>query len=217
MQQIAGWLEKLGMSEYTRRFAENGIDISILRDLTDQDLKDLGVLLGHRRKILRAISELSSAVPLTTEPAVGTEPKAQDSAERRQVTVMFSDLVGSTALSARMDPEDLREVISAYQKCVADTVGRFGGFVAQYMGDGVLIYFGYPQAHEDDAEQAVRAGLELVVAITALKSSVPIQTRIGIATGLVVVGDLIGSGSAQEQAIVGETPNLAARLQGVAE
>ena len=130
---------------------------------------------------------------------------------------MFSDLVGSTALSARMDPEDLREVISAYQKCVAETVQRFGGFVAKYMGDGVLIYFGYPQAHEDDAERAVRAGLELVAAVTALKSPVPLQTRVGIATGLVVVGDLIGSGEAQERGIVGETPNLAARLQGIAE
>ena len=130
---------------------------------------------------------------------------------------MFSDLVGSTALSARMDPEDLREVISAYQKCVAETVGRFGGFVAKYMGDGVLIYFGYPQAHEDDAEQAVRAGLELVAAVGALKTHAPLQSRVGIATGLVVVGDLIGSGASQEQAIVGETPNLAARLQGVAE
>jgi class 3 adenylate cyclase len=130
---------------------------------------------------------------------------------------MFSDLVGSTALSARMDPEDLREVISAYQKCVAGAVQRFGGFVAKYMGDGVLIYFGYPQAHEDDAERAVRAGLELVVAVAALKSSVPIQARVGIATGLVVVGELIGSGEAQERGIVGETPNLAARLQGLAE
>src|SRR5437660_6690904 len=130
---------------------------------------------------------------------------------------MFSDLVGSTALSARMDPEALREVISAYQKCVAETVGRFGGFVAKYMGDGVLVYFGYPQAHEDDAERAVRAGLELVHAVTALKSSAPLQARVGIATGLVVVGDLIGSGEAQERGIVGETPNLAARLQGVAE
>ena len=130
---------------------------------------------------------------------------------------MFSDLVGSTALSARMDPEDLREVISAYQKCVAETVQRFGGFVAKYMGDGVLIYFGYPQAHEDDAERAVRAGLELVAAVGGLKTHAPLQTRIGIATGLVVVGDLIGSGASQEQAIVGETPNLAARLQGVAE
>ena len=140
-----------------------------------------------------------------------------DAAERRQVTVMFSDLVGSTALSARLDPEDLREVISAYQKCVAETVRRFGGFVAKYMGDGVLIYFGCPQAHEDDAERAVRAGLEIVAAITALKSSVPLQARIGIATGLVVVGDLIGSGEAQERGIIGETPNLAARLQGIAE
>jgi class 3 adenylate cyclase len=131
--------------------------------------------------------------------------------------VMFSDLVGSTALSARMDPEDLREVISAYQKCVAETVRRFGGFVAKYLGDGVLVYFGYPQAHEDDAERAVKAGLELVAAVGSLKTSTPPQTRVGIATGLVVVGDLIGSGAAQEQAIVGETPNLAARLQGIAE
>ena len=130
---------------------------------------------------------------------------------------MFSDLVGSTALSARMDPEDLREVISAYQRCVAETVRRFGGFVAKYMGDGVLIYFGYPQAHEDDAERAVRAGLQLIAAVTALKSPVLLQTRVGIATGLVVVGDLIGSGEAQERGIVGETPNLAARLQGIAE
>ena len=145
------------------------------------------------------------------------EPKPQDTAERRQVTVMFSDLVGSTALSARMDPEDLREVISAYQKCVAETVQRFGGFVAKYMGDGVLVYFGYPQAHEDDAERAVRAGLELVAAVSGLKTHAPLQTRVGIATGLVVVGDLIGSGASQEQAIVGETPNLAARLQGIAE
>ena len=128
---------------------------------------------------------------------------------------MFSDLVGSTALSARMDPEDLREVISAYQKCVAETVQRFGGFVAKYMGDGVLIYFGYPQAHEDDAERAVRAGLEMVTAVTALKTHAALQTRVGIATGLVVVGDLIGSGASQEQAIVGETPNLAARLQAL--
>src|ERR1700731_3508358 len=214
---IAEWLASLGLSEYAERFAENGIDISVLRDLTDQDLKDIGVLLGHRRKILRAIGELSSAAALTTEPAVGTESKAQDTAERRQVTVMFSDLVGSTALSARMDPEDLRDVISAYQKCVTETVQRFGGFVAKYMGDGVLVYFGYPQAHEDDAERAVRAGLGLVAAVSGLKTHAPLQTRVGIATGLVVVGDLIGSGASQEQAIVGETPNLAARLQGIAE
>src|SRR5262244_1051270 len=218
MQQIADWLEKLGLSEYTARFAENGIDISVLRYLTDQDLKDIGVLLGHRRKMLAAISELTGATPVTSEAAaVEAQPKAQDSAERRQVTVMFSDLVGSTALSARMDPEDLRELISAYRKCAAEAVRRFGGFLARYMGDGVLVYFGYPEAHEDDAERAVRAGLELITAVIALKTPASLQTRVGIATGLVVVGDLIGSGEAQERAIVGETPNLAARLQGIAE
>jgi len=154
---------------------------------------------------------------VTPEPAARAEQKPQDTAERRQVTVMFSDLVGSTALSARMDPEDLREVISAYQKCVAETVQRFGGFAAKYMGDGVLVYFGYPQAHEDDAERAVRAGLELIGAVSSIKSDASLQTRVGIATGLVVVGDLVGSGEAQERGIVGETPNLAARLQGIAE
>jgi class 3 adenylate cyclase len=172
--------------------------------------------------MLRAIRELGASQIATaterqaTAPAA-SEPAPKDTAERRQVTVMFSDLVGSTALSARMDPEDLREVISAYQKCVAETVQRFGGFVAKYMGDGVLVYFGYPQAHEDDDERAVRAGLELVQAVGGLKSSAPLQTRVGIATGLVIVGDLVGSGEAQERGIVGETPNLAARLQGIAE
>ena len=216
MQQIADWLEKLGMSEYAERFTESDIDTSVLRDLTDQDLKELGVSLGHRRKMLRAIAELAGASLTSPQPTL-TERKPQDTAERRQVTVMFSDLVGSTALSARMDPEDLREVISAYQKCVAETVQRFGGFVAKYMGDGVLVYFGYPQAHEDDSERAVRAGLELVAAVSDLKTHAALQTRVGIATGLVVVGDLIGAGASQEQAIVGETPNLAARLQGIAE
>jgi class 3 adenylate cyclase len=214
MQQIADWLEKLGMPEYSERFSENKIDVSVLPHLTDQDLKDIGVPLGHRRKMLAAITEFAAAT--ATEPKV-FEPKPQETAERRQVTVMFSDLVGSTALSVRMDPEDLREVISAYQKCVAETVRRFGGYVAKYLGDGVLVYFGYPQAHEDDAERAVRAGLELIGAVSALKSNAPLQTRVGIATGLVVVGDLIGSGEAQERGIVGETPNLAARLQGIAE
>ena len=172
MQDLAEWLEKLGMSEYAQRFAENGVDVSVLPHLTDQDLKDVGVLLGHRRKMLAAIAELVGAVQAPPQPAL-TELKPQDTAERRQVTVMFSDLVGSTALSARIDPEDLREVISAYQKVVADTVQRFGGFVAKYMGDGVLVYFGYPQAHEDDVERAVRAGLELIQEVAALKSIVP--------------------------------------------
>jgi class 3 adenylate cyclase len=174
------------------------------------------VPLGHRRKMLAAIAEDIDSIQVPPQPALKSS-KPQDTAERRQVTVMFSDLVGSTALSARMDPEDLREVISAYQKCVAATVQRFGGFVAKYMGDGVLVYFGYPQAHEDDAERAVRAGLELIGAVSEIKPNVPLQTRVGIATGMVVVGDLVGSGEAQERGIVGETPNLAARLQGVAE
>jgi class 3 adenylate cyclase len=188
MQQIADWLEKLGMSEYAPLFAENRIDFSVLPDLTDEHLKDLGLPLGDRLKMLRSIRELSAAASVPPKP----EPISQDSAERRQVTVFFSDLVGSTALSARMDPEDLREVISAYQKCVAEIVQRFGGFVAKFMGDGVLVYFGYPQAHEDDAERAVRAGLELVTAVGGLKTRAPLHTRVGIATGLVVTGGLRG-------------------------
>src|SRR5580698_8678038 len=196
---LGGWLRSLGLGQYEAAFRENAIDLSILPDLTDQDLEKIGVLLGHRRKLLRAIANLdtrqASASNVAT-PAT-TDASPHDTAERRQVTVMFSDLVGSTALSARMDPEDLREVISAYQKCVAETVGRFSGLVAKYMGDGVLVYFGYPQAHEDDAAQAVRAGLELIGAVSSLKHDAPLQTRVGIATGLVVVGDLIGSGEAQ--------------------
>ncbi len=214
---IDGWLRGIGLAEYAEMFRANDINIELLGQLTNDDLKDIGVVsLGHRKKLLEAIAERAGAVSSSPQPAL-SEPQAQDSAERRQVTVMFSDLVGSTALSGQMDPEDLRELISAYQTCVAETVRRHGGFVAKYLGDGVLVYFGYPQAHEDDAEQAVRAGLETIAAVTALKMLVPLQTRVGIATGLVVVGDLIGSGQAQERGIVGETPNLAARLQGVAE
>src|SRR5262252_3367835 len=217
MQQIADWLERLGMSEYAQCFAENRIDISVLRYLTDQDLKDIGVPLGHRRVMLAAIAKSAGVAATRPEPAPQIEAKVEESAERRQVTVMFSDLVGSTALSARMDPEDLRDVISGYQKCVAETVRRFDGFVARYLGDGVLVYFGYPLAHEDDAERAVRAGLELIAAVSGMKTHASLQTRVGIATGLVVVGELIGSGEAQERGIVGETPNFAARLQGIAE
>src|SRR5262249_16260196 len=183
---IVVWLRSLGLEQYEAAFRENGVDETVLPKLTAEDVKDLGVTaVGHRRKLLEAITELRSA---KTEPppaeASSPAPVAQSkdtAAERRQVTVMFSDLVGSTALSARIDPEDLREVISAYQKCVADTVQRFGGYVAKYMGDGVLVYFGYPEAHEDDAERAVSAGLELIVAVTALKASVSLQARVGIA------------------------------------
>jgi class 3 adenylate cyclase len=217
---VVVWLRRLGLGKYEAAFRENEIDETVLPNLTAEDLKDLGVgIVGHRRKILDAIAalrvvETAKAPSATVVSKTDTTPKDP---ERRQVTVMFSDLVGSTALSARMDPEDLREVISAYQKCVAETVGRFGGFVAKYMGDGVLVYFGYPQAHEDDAERAVRAALDLVAAVSGLKTHTTLQTRVGIATGLVVVGDVIGSGEAQERGIVGETPNLAARLQGIAE
>jgi class 3 adenylate cyclase len=221
---IVVWLRSLGLGKYEAAFRENDIDETVLPGLTHETLKELGVAsIGHRVKLLDAIAALrddtSGKTPSVDAATASSAPSAQpeDRAERRQVTVMFSDLVGSTALSARMDPEDLREVISAYQKCVAETVQSFGGFVAKYMGDGVLIYFGYPQAHEDDAERAVRAGLELIAAVGGLTTHAPLQTRVGIATGLVVVGDLIGSGASQEQAIVGETPNLAARLQGITE
>jgi class 3 adenylate cyclase len=216
---VVVWLRGLGLGKYEAVFRENEINERVLPSLTAEDLKELGVTaLGHRRILLDAIAALrADAGGKAPSVDVATSAAPEDRPERRQVTVMFSDLVGSTALSARMDPEDLREVISAYQKCVAEAVQRFGGFVAKFMGDGVLIYFGYPQAHEDDADRAVRAGLELVAAVGTLKSHAPLQTRVGIATGLVVVGDLIGSGASQERAIVGETPNLAARLQGVAE
>ena len=217
IMDIVVWLRGLGLGKYEAAFRENEIDETVLPSLTHETLKELGVAaVGHRLKLLDAIAALrsdASGKALSLDAgATSSTPSAhpEDRAERRQVTVMFSDLVGSTALSARMDPEDLREVISAYQKCVAATVQRFGGFVAKFMGDGVLIYFGYPQAHEDDAERAVRAGLELVTAVSDLKTHATLRTRVGIATGLVVVGDLIGSGASQEQAIVGETPNLAA-------
>jgi class 3 adenylate cyclase/predicted ATPase len=220
---VVVWLRNLGLGRYEAAFRENDIDETVLPSLTHENLKELGVgSLGHRVKLLDAIAALRSDASGKTpslDASASSAPTVspEDRAERRQVTVMFSDLVGSTALSARMDPEDLREVTSSYQKCVAETVGRFGGFVAKYMGDGVLVYFGYPQAHEDDAERAVRAGLELVGAVGSLKTREALQTRIGIATGLVVVGDLIGAGASQEQGIVGETPNLAARLQGIAQ
>jgi class 3 adenylate cyclase len=221
VMDVGGWLRRLGLEQYEAAFRENKIDAIVLPRLTAEDLKDLGVgFVGDRRKLLDAIATLrtkaSAPTPLSDTPSE-TDKTASDAAERRQVTVMFADMVGSTALSGRMDPEDLREVISAYQRCVADTVGRFGGFVAKYMGDGVLIYFGYPAAHEDDAERAVRTGLALIEAVATLPTPEPVRVRIGAATGLVVIGDLLGSGEAQERGIVGETPNLAARLQGIAE
>jgi len=211
-RDIAAWLQGLGLSEYAGRFAENRIDFSVLRDLTDEDFKELGIVLGDRRKLLRAIGELG-------QNETSQSPTVAGSAERRQLTVMFCDLVGSTSLSAQLDPEDLREVIGAYHRCCTITVEEHGGFVAKYMGDGVLIYFGYPQAHEHDAERAVQTGLALIKAASKLVAPDGSQlcVRVGIATGLVVVGDLLGSGESQERGVVGETPNLAARLQGIAE
>jgi class 3 adenylate cyclase/predicted ATPase len=209
VEQIADWLTKLDLGEYAQRFAANGIDFGVLPDLTDHDLEKLGVLLGHRRKILRAIADNRAAV----------EALRRDDAERRQLTVMFCDLVGSTGLSTHLDIEDFRDVIAAYHGCCAGTIKREGGFVARYLGDGVLAYFGYPHAHEDDAERAARAGLALINAVAKIGTQTmsTLHARVGIATGLVIVGDSIGEGIAQEQAIVGETANLAARLQTMAE
>ena len=216
---VGEWLRSLGLSRYEGAFREAEIGPDVLPDLTDSDLEKLGVPLGDRKRLLKAIASFGPAQMVAEPRGPSPTPSSTDAAERRQLTVMFCDLVGSTAMSARLDPEDMREVIAAYQKCVSETVRRFGGFVAKYMGDGVLVYFGYPQAHEHDAERAVQAGLGLVEAAPKLNTAagVPLQVRVGIATGLVVVGDLIGAGSAQEQAVVGETPNLAARLQGLAE
>ena len=211
---VVAWLRGLGLERYEAAFRDNEIDWEALPKLTAEDLKDLGVVLGsHRRKLLEAIAALQNEVSPVAETAV-----AVSTAERRQLTVMFCDLVGSTALSARLDPEDLREVYAAYHGAVANAVRSFDGFVAEYMGDGVLVYFGYPRAHEDDAERAIRAGLVVVDAVARLDvRSVKPQARVGIGTGLVVVGDLIGEGSAREQSVVGETPNLAARLQALAD
>src|SRR6516162_9928947 len=211
---IEAWLQGLGLERYVLTFRDNEIDWEVLPKLTSEDLREIGVAaIGHRRKLLDAIAALGPEGPAAAVTAAPSDAPAPVEAERRQLTVTFCDLVGSTPLATRYDPEDLREIVGAYHRCVADTVARFAGFVAKYMGDGVLIYFGYPEAHEDDAEQAVRAGLALIDAIGELQAPQRLQVRIGIATGLVVVGDLIGAGSAQEQTIVGETPNLAARLQ----
>src|SRR6266446_4902418 len=217
MKGIAEWLASIGLSEYAQRFAENAIDLSVIRDLTEQDLKDLGVLLGHRRRILRAIAELDGVARAPTETA--TEPALRDQPERRHLTVMICDLVGSTAMSVRLDPEDMGAVIDAYHAACARITRSYDGFLADFRGDGILAYFGYPCAHEDDAERTVRAGLDIIAAIAKLETRAgePLAVRIGIATGLVVVGDLSREGALREHAVVGETPNLAARLQALAE
>jgi class 3 adenylate cyclase/predicted ATPase len=222
---ITHWLDDLGLSQYASDFTENAIDLEVLPELTEADLESLGVLLGHRKKILKAIAGLSiGAGGATPQPEVSQTTGAQEpsptlsKAERRQLTVMFCDLVGSTALSQRLDPEDLREVMRRYQDAVAGAITRYGGYVAKFLGDGVLAYFGWPRAHEDQAERAVRAGMDAVAAVVKLKldNNVELQARVGIATGRVVVGDLVGEVTKEAEAVAGETPNLAARLQGVA-
>lgn len=214
---VRAWLVSLGLGEYADAFGSHDIDEEVLPSLTADDLTALGITsIGHRRKLLSGIAALAEDQirPTTARPP---PPPSESRAERRQLTVMFVDLVGSTALATRLDPEDLREIIGAYHRCVADTVAHFGGFVAKYMGDGVLVYFGYPQANENAAEQAVRAGLALVNTVRRLPEPEPLRVRIGIGTGQVVVGDLITAGEGQERGVVGETPNLAARLQALAE
>ena len=208
--EITSWLRGLGLEQFSTAFLENDIDAEILPELTADDLIGLGVtLIGHRRKLLAAIAMLRESPPISGASVRSSEPvrragDADISAERRQLTVMFCDLVGSTALASRLDPEDLREVLGTYHAVVAEVVVKFGGYIAKYMGDGVLAYFGYPQAHEHDAEQAVRAGLALIDRVSRLESgTAALASRVGIATGLVVVGDLIGRASCRERVFVG--------------
>src|SRR6516162_3150303 len=194
---VGGWLRSLGLGRYEVLFRASDIDADILPELTDFDLKELGVSLGHRKRILRAISGLpASGSRLPHPPPPVGEGRVGVEAERRQLTVMFCDLVGSTALSVRFDPEELRDELRGYQNAVSAVVARYDGFVAKFMGDGVLVYFGYPRAHEDDAERSVRAGLEIAAAVTRLETrgTERLAVRIGIATGLVVVGGLGGEG-----------------------
>ncbi len=216
-RDIGEWLEDLGLGRYADAFAENEIDLDALPHVTEDDLKDVGVALGARRKLLAAIAQLDAAPAATVE--VSGDERASPEAERRQLTVMFVDLVGSTELSRRLDPEDLREVMRRYQDAVAGAITRYEGYVAKFLGDGVLAYFGRPQAHEDQAERAVRSGLDAVAAVESVRldSGLILRARVGIATGQVVVGDLVGDVASDEEAVTGETPNLAARLQGVAE
>jgi class 3 adenylate cyclase/tetratricopeptide (TPR) repeat protein len=218
VDELERWLAPLGLVQLAPALRANDIDLNILPELSEADLEKIGLSLGQRKKLLRAAACLTQPSSLAS-PTATPSLSAVSSAERRQLTVMFCDLVGSTALSTRLDPEDLREVIGAYQDCCAQVIARFDGNVARYLGDGALVYFGYPQAHEDDAERAVRAGLGLVEAVSQLRPGhdLILEVRVGIATGLVVIGDIIGLGAVWEEAVIGETPNLAARLQASAE
>lgn len=223
MTDVAKWLDRLGLGQYESVFAENDIDIDILSELTEDDLKSIGVSLGHRKKILREIKgqALPQETGMAAEPISQNEtvPSLREQGERRHMTVLFADMVGSTKLSSELDPEDYQTVLRAYQEACAVAIARYDGFVARYMGDGVLAYFGYPRAHEDDAERAVRAAKEIIESVSALepRPGLDLKTRIGIATGEVVVGETIGEGASEETTVAGETPNLAARLQGIAQ
>ena len=220
------WLEALDLAKYHEDFVDHEISFSDLTELTEDDLKEMGLPIGPRRRVLKAIAELGArhpSPPSPSGPATAPLPSTNPGAERRQLTVMFCDLVGSTELSTQLDPEDLEAVVRAYQETVTQVIKRFQGYVAKYMGDGVLVYFGYPQAHERDAERAVRTAIEIVGAMAELNvrdgglDDVELAVRIGIDTGLVVVGEVFGEGEAKERTVVGETPNLAARLQDLAE
>ena len=205
---IGVWLRGLGLSRYEAAFRDNSIGPDILPDLTGDDLEKLGVTLGDRKRLLKAIASVCATETAPKPPSPSSRPSSTDAAERRQLTVMFCDLVGSTALSKRLDPEDMREVIRAYQDACSGAIARYDGFVAKFFGDGVLAYFGFPRAHEDDAARAVHAALEITEVVAGLQTRAreKLAVRVGIATGLVVVGDLVGQGSAQEQAVVGDTP-----------
>jgi class 3 adenylate cyclase/tetratricopeptide (TPR) repeat protein len=223
MQTVRQWLEQIGLPQYAEVFERNQIDLALANDLTDQDLRELGVQpLGHRKLLLRAIAELNGAkLTAATTQAIQDQPPPEQSlrveAQRRQLTVMFCDLVGSTELATKLDPEPLRDLMQAYQRTCGEVIAQYEGHVAQYLGDGLMVYFGWPRAHEDDAVRAIRAGLEVAQAVSQLHASTPIRARVGIHTGLVVVGET-GQGDASiPKAAVGETPNIAARLQGLAE
>lgn len=218
MTDIAVWLESRGLGHLVDLFKENDIDCEVVLQLTDGDLRDLGLSVGNRRKLLSAIARESSK-PKLVETQGASIAASAGTPEWRQLTLMFCDLVDSTALSHRLDPEDLRPVLQSYQACCANSISRLGGTISRYLGDGILACFGYPSAHEDDAERSIHAALEIVREVAQLRprADLILRVRVGIATGKVVVGDLEGEGTAEERAIVGETPNLAARLQSIAE
>jgi len=216
MNDLTQWLQSLGLEEHAPVFAAQGIDFDLLPQLGDADLKEIGIaLLGHRKRLLLAIAALGSGTAAANAAAAEVAPRPVRDAERRQLTVMFCDLVGSTLLAARLDPEDLQRLIRSYHEAVAVAVAPYDGHVAQLLGDGCLVYFGYPSAHEDDAERAVHAALNVLKTVATLRplGGLELQTRIGIATGLVVVGEIGAGTAAAEHTASGETPNLAARLQ----